>query len=70
MQDFQITALYFDAEVAYAEGETDSDCMNDIIEQVQNSPYSIMAEELEVHCIFPSGKKSVYTWHDAQLTFC
>ncbi len=67
---FQLTAVFMDSEIAYAESESDVDAMNDLSEQVQNSPYYEFTDSLEVICLMPSGNRASYTWSDALSILC
>lgn len=51
----QITALYMDSEIAYAEDGNFQDLLAEILDQIENSMYNGLQSEIELSIINPDG---------------
>lgn len=51
----QITALYMDSEIAYAEDAPFQDMLVEILDQIENSFYNSVKSEIELSIVNPDG---------------
>ena len=54
---YQITAVYMGSEIAYSEGEEFSWVRSEVLEQVQESIYAEVLNDVMLECISPDGMR-------------